>query len=64
MVQNFGIISEMTTLEYRSATLAKGLAEKLSKHELDLKFLVRACDILAYPQFTRWKNVKNNNKAI
>ena len=46
---------------YRRATLAERLAKKLRKHELDLKFLVTACDTGVYPKFTRWKNVKNNN---
>ena len=47
---------------YRRATLAEHLAEKLRKHELDLKFLVTDCDTGVYPKFTRWKKVKNNKK--
>ena len=47
---------------YRRAALAECLAKKLRKHELDLKFLVTARGTGVYPKFTRWKNVKNNNK--
>ena len=47
---------------YRRVTLAESLAKKLRKHELDLKFLITACDTGVYPKFTHWKNVKNNKK--
>ena len=49
---------------YRREALAERVAEKLRKHELDVKFLVTAHDTGVYPKFTRWKSIKNNKKKF
>ena len=46
---------------YKKAVKVERLAKKISKQELDLKFLVNCCDEHVYPKFTRWKNVKSNS---
>ena len=49
-------------LVYVEERCLQNVAKKLRKHEPDLKILVTARATGVYPKFTRWKNVKNNNK--
>ena len=48
-------------LIYKKAVKVERLAKKISKHELDIKFLVNCRDEYVYPKFIRWKNVKSNS---
>ena len=48
-------------LIYKQAVKVERLAKKISKQELDIKFLVNCRDEYVYPKFRRWKNVKSNS---
>ena len=64
VVQNFGKTFGMKTLIYKEEKHLQSVLKKLRKHELDLKFLVTACDTRVYPKFTCWKNVKNSRVLL
>ena len=48
-------------LIHKKAVKVERLGKKISKQELDIKFLVNCRDEYVYPKFTRWKNVKSNS---
>ena len=49
---------------YQKAVTVERICKKLSKYQLDVKFLSACRDENVIPKFTRWKNLKSYNPKL